>query len=191
VAVSWGPERHRRDRSRWPKWLQLAALLLLVVVPGQIAVVLIMLLLVAKVGLAVVGWRMRSSGADGCWPVKRANRGSDLLTAVLAQAARRGAYIGVDSIGRWRHAPAEQALLVLGRPRSGKTSGVIVPLLLTHNGSVVSTSTKPDVHGATGGVRGRLGRVWCSTRPAPGISQTRSDCGGRRWPALAPGTGRY
>jgi type IV secretory pathway TraG/TraD family ATPase VirD4 len=51
-------------------------------------------------------------------------------------------------------------VLLLGPPRSGKTSGVIIPGLLSHTGPVVCTSTKPDVARATARARSRLGRVW-------------------------------
>jgi type IV secretory pathway TraG/TraD family ATPase VirD4 len=37
---------------------------------------------------------------------------------------------------------------------------VIVPAVLSHDGPVVSASTKPDVLSATGTARARLGRVW-------------------------------
>ncbi len=47
--------------------------------------------------------------------------------------------------------------MVLGPPRSGKTSSLIIPNVLGANGPVVSTSTKPDVLEATIGARQRLG----------------------------------
>ncbi|MDE3203407.1 MAG: type IV secretory system conjugative DNA transfer family protein [Acidobacteriota bacterium] len=53
----------------------------------------------------------------------------------------------------------EQALLVLGPPRSGKTTSLVVPNTLLAPGAVVSTSTKPDVLAAT--VARRLGRGRC------------------------------
>jgi type IV secretory pathway TraG/TraD family ATPase VirD4 len=43
----------------------------------------------------------------------------------------------------------EASLLVLGPPRSGKTTSVVVPCVLDAPGAVVSTSTKPDVLLAT------------------------------------------
>ena len=48
-------------------------------------------------------------------------------------------------------------MLVLGPPRSGKTSGLVVPTVLGAPGAVVSTSTKPDVLKITAGARGRNG----------------------------------
>jgi type IV secretion system protein VirD4 len=54
----------------------------------------------------------------------------------------------------------QRAVLVLGPPRSGKTSGVIIPTLIAHTGPAVSTSTKPDVAQATVRARARQGRAW-------------------------------
>ncbi len=54
----------------------------------------------------------------------------------------------------------QQAVLVLGPPRSGKTSTLVVPNVLGAWGPVLSTSTKPDVLAATAGVRQRRGRCW-------------------------------
>ncbi len=71
-----------------------------------------------------------------------------------------GIYLGAGKEGRWRSARRERAVLVLGPPRSGKTSAVIIPALLSHPGPAVSTSTKPDVLAATHGARSRAGRVW-------------------------------
>jgi type IV secretion system protein VirD4 len=71
-----------------------------------------------------------------------------------------GPYLGVKSNGDWRYARPARAVLVLGPPRSGKTTGVIVPTLLSHTGPVVSTSTKPDVLAATAGARSQVGKLW-------------------------------
>jgi type IV secretion system protein VirD4 len=62
--------------------------------------------------------------------------------------------------GDWQHARPERAVLLLGLPRSGKTSGVIIPGLLSHAGRAVCTSTKLDVARATSRARSRSGRVW-------------------------------
>ncbi len=47
--------------------------------------------------------------------------------------------------------------LVLGPPRSGKTSSLVIPNILLTDGPVVSTSTKPDVMWATAPSRSRDG----------------------------------
>jgi type IV secretion system protein VirD4 len=46
-------------------------------------------------------------------------------------------------------AGAEASVLILGPPRSGKTSGLVIPSVLDAPAAVVSTSTKPDVLAAT------------------------------------------
>ncbi len=71
-----------------------------------------------------------------------------------------GPRLGLGSNNQPRFARAERAVLLLGPPRSGKTSSVIIPTVVAHTGPVVATSTKPDVLKATGRARGRVGRVW-------------------------------
>jgi type IV secretion system protein VirD4 len=72
------------------------------------------------------------------------------------QAASYGLYLGEGPRGPCFARP-EHSLLVLGPPRSGKTSGVLVPNLLAANGPVLCASTKPDALGATARARARLG----------------------------------
>jgi len=48
-----------------------------------------------------------------------------------------------------RFAGPEQTVLVLGPPRSGKTSSIVIPSIWQAPSAVVSTSTKPDVLLAT------------------------------------------
>ncbi len=72
-------------------------------------------------------------------------------------AAYAGLYLGHDENG-WCHASPQQSVMILGPPRSGKTTSLIIPNVLATTGPVVSTSTKPDVLDATAGARGRLGR---------------------------------
>jgi type IV secretion system protein VirD4 len=79
---------------------------------------------------------------------------------IIRSAEREGGggclYLGSGSDGPvW--AGAEHAVLVLGPPRSGKTSGLVVPTVLGAPGAVVSTSTKPDVLRATVAARERSG----------------------------------
>jgi type IV secretion system protein VirD4 len=75
-------------------------------------------------------------------------------------------------------AAAEHSVLVLGPPRSGKTSALVIPNVLAAPGAVVSTSTKPDVLLATASERGRMGRCWLfdpsgtATVP-PGVQRAR------------------
>jgi type IV secretory pathway TraG/TraD family ATPase VirD4 len=58
------------------------------------------------------------------------------------------------------YAGPESAVLVIGPPRSGKTSALVIPSVLDAPGAVVSTSTKPDVLKATAFHRARLGRSY-------------------------------
>lgn len=65
-------------------------------------------------------------------------------------ATRRGVVLG----------DPEQAVLVLGPPRSGKTISLAIPNVAAAPAAVVATSTKPDVMAATAGARRELGRCW-------------------------------
>jgi len=82
--------------------------------------------------------------------------------AVRAQIARLGggAYLGVSRRGGWVLADPEHAVMVLGPPRSGKTSAVMIPALMAACGAAVSTSTKPDVMDATVIARSEVGQAW-------------------------------
>ncbi len=62
--------------------------------------------------------------------------------------------------GRPLVAGDEDHCLVLGPPRSGKTTGKLVPSILTHTGPLVVASSKPDVLAATAAHRWRDGPVW-------------------------------
>jgi len=78
--------------------------------------------------------------------------------AALDALRRRsnGVYLGHDRNG-WCFAAPEQSVMVLGPPRAGKTTSIVVPNVLSAPGAVVSTSTKPDVLDATVGVRSEVG----------------------------------
>jgi len=81
-----------------------------------------------------------------------------------------GAYLGKRG-AEWVCADPESAVMVLGPPRSGKTSAVMIPALMGASGAVVSTSTKPDVMRATTKARAEIGEVWLfdpsGTEPVP------------------------
>jgi type IV secretory pathway TraG/TraD family ATPase VirD4 len=71
-----------------------------------------------------------------------------------------------------------QALLVLGPPRSGKTSALAIPNTLWAPGAVIATSTKPDVMAATLARRAGQGRCWLldptgSVTAPPGVRRVR------------------
>jgi type IV secretion system protein VirD4 len=61
---------------------------------------------------------------------------------------------------RLLQSPAEDNVLLLGVQRSGKTSSVVVPTLLTWSGTVVATSTKEELVALTSRHRSRLGPVF-------------------------------
>lgn len=69
----------------------------------------------------------------------------------------------------------EEHALVLGPPRSGKTTGKLVPSLLTHRGPALVVSSKPDVLDLTWRHRRRLGPVWVVAigAAAPGSGEVR------------------
>ncbi len=86
-------------------------------------------------------------------------------------------YIGTDG-RRLIWAGPQQAMLVLGPPRSGKTSTLVVPNVLAAPGPVLVTSTKTDVLQATLASRSQLGRCWLldptgTIEPPPGAQPLR------------------
>jgi type IV secretory pathway TraG/TraD family ATPase VirD4 len=88
-----------------------------------------------------------------------------------------GLYLGWGTNGPVRARTDEHAL-VIGPPRSGKTSRLLVFAVLAHTGPAVVTSTKPDVLALTAPARARLGRVWLwdpsGTTPVPdGVEELR------------------
>jgi type IV secretion system protein VirD4 len=90
-------------------------------------------------------------------------RAPDALVAVrdLTWSQGGGAFLGITpDLREWATADREQAVLVLGPPRSGKTGSIIIPSVLNAAGAVVSTATKRDVMEATYRSRSRYGRVW-------------------------------
>jgi type IV secretory pathway TraG/TraD family ATPase VirD4 len=101
------------------------------------------------------------------------------LTLLRARMAAAGSplYLGAGAVGAVL-APPEQAVLVLGPPRSGKTTALVIPNVLAAPGPVVTTSTKPDVLLATADARTRAGRCWLwdpsgTVDPPPGVTRAR------------------
>ncbi len=66
-------------------------------------------------------------------------------------------YLG-KSVNGWHWSKPEDAILVLGPPRSGKTSSIIVPTLLLANGPIVATSTKTEIIELTWQKRAKSGK---------------------------------
>jgi type IV secretory pathway TraG/TraD family ATPase VirD4 len=71
-----------------------------------------------------------------------------------------GAYLGVAKGGALVTADPEHGVLVLGPPRSGKTSCIVIPAIVASEGPVLSTATKRDVMDATWQARSEVGQVW-------------------------------
>jgi type IV secretion system protein VirD4 len=74
-----------------------------------------------------------------------------------SREAGNGIYLGEGKTGGFVRATPERAVLVLGPPRSGKTTSIVIPAILSATGPVVSTSTKPDVMKLTAPARARAG----------------------------------
>lgn len=75
-------------------------------------------------------------------------------------------------------AEPQHGLLVLGPPRSGKTTSLVIPNTLAAPGPVVVTSTKTDILAATLAARQRMGRCWLldpsgSIEAPPGVEPIR------------------
>ncbi|MHB8191131.1 MAG: type IV secretory system conjugative DNA transfer family protein [Ferrimicrobium sp.] len=86
--------------------------------------------------------------------------------------------LGIDEDGASRFTSPRSHLLVLGPPRSGKTSTLVIPNVEVFPGPVVVTSTKTDVLDAVREVRSRRGRVWLfdpsgEVTPPSGVSRAR------------------
>jgi type IV secretory pathway TraG/TraD family ATPase VirD4 len=110
----------------------------------------------------------------------------DLRAALRAQGGRL--YLGGGAGGGPAFAPPQQALLVIGPPRAGKTTGLVVPNVLAAPGAVISTSTKPDVLAATLPGRAGMGPCWLfdpsgTVTAPPGVGTIRWSpvCASRTW----------
>jgi hypothetical protein len=83
---------------------------------------------------------------------------SSAALRTVHRLTRHSIYVGEGARG-WRWAGPQCSTLVLGPPRAGKTSSLVIPNILLSEGPVVSTSTKPDVMRATAPSRGVEGWV--------------------------------
>jgi type IV secretory pathway TraG/TraD family ATPase VirD4 len=114
-------------------------------------------------------------------------RSDDPLTLLRATTESSGGiFLGLTADHReWIAADPEVAILVLGPPRSGKTSAVVIPSVLSAPGAVVSTSTKLDVFEATAAHRSQSGQVWVFDPSGIGVVPP----GARRlrWSPITPG----
>lgn len=110
-------------------------------------------------------------------------RGAPHHRAALAAsaAAGSGVYLGHDAEG-WCFAPPQHCVLVLGPPRSGKTTSVLIPNVLASGGPVLSTSTKFDVLEAT--VHARTGLGQCHLFDPTGSTDCWGSLAALRWSPL-------
>src|SRR5580704_7336087 len=87
-----------------------------------------------------------------------------------------GIYLGAGTRGPVWSGP-ERHTLVVGPPRSGKTTSVVIPTIALHRGPVVATSTKHDLVQVTAWRRSQLGRCWLwdptTTAPMQGVEPLR------------------
>ena len=172
--AGWGPahdqERHHQQVVR-RRVLSVVMFIAFYVVAGILHTNSVVLVAAVVVGIVVflrVGvWLAKGAGGRldaraQRWASDKMAELKDPVAAVHAKARENGGgvYLGCGPVGSWVHARPERAVLVLGPPRSGKTTAVIIPAILAHTGPVVSTSTKPDVANAVRNARRRDGRVW-------------------------------
>ncbi len=111
------------------------------------------------IALALGGWsssRPQSHGSSR-WAGRKDRKQLGRLSTP-GRAAGDGVALGF--LGRLMlQSPAEDNVLLLGVQRSGKTSTVVVPTLLTWEGTAVATSTKEELVRLTSRHRAKLGRV--------------------------------
>lgn len=104
--------------------------------------------------------------------------GANPRIAVLQELARRrqSIYLGNDrATGVPRFAYSEHCVVVLGPPRSGKTSSIVIPTILSAPGAVVITSTKRDVLDHTLYARSGMGRIWVYDPSSPDATIARGE----------------
>jgi type IV secretion system protein VirD4 len=178
----WGPSHQHRPPPGGGRTRELVVLIAIVTIAFELfthrlatqgalgaagSTLQTMLRFALAIALGAVGWRVAPllrSWVRARRPTcgDRLARSADPARAVRrhARALGGGAFLGLARDGRWISADPEHAVLVLGPPRSGKTSAIVIPTLLAASGAAVSTSTKPDVLAATWSARAGLGQVW-------------------------------
>jgi type IV secretion system protein VirD4 len=111
--------------------------------------------------------RMSRPAADRRWWQLRGRRPHEFaryrtIRALIADRPSPERVI-IGYFGRPRAKLAVSAaaqIAVLAAPRTGKSSGLVIPALLEHEGPVVTTSVRTDIAQHTIARRRRLGRVW-------------------------------
>lgn len=91
-------------------------------------------------------------------------------------------HIGMGD-GGWLDTPKQSNCLILGPPRSGKTTALLVPQIITATGPVVAVTTKFDtLYVPTAQTRARVGQLW-HYNPS-GEGSTLPGCKELRWSPL-------
>jgi len=184
----WGPSHERRAPPTSHRWkIKLGAIALIAVALELLSQRLLqqgalgaasstlhtigrdaLVLLAAFLGLRALRsgrWRLPIHARERSPATRLADRlaGAERPGEAVREHARAigsGAFLGFRPGGGWVAADPEHAVMVLGPPRSGKTSAVVIPAMLAAPGAAVSTATKPDVLNATWRARAEIGQVW-------------------------------
>jgi type IV secretory pathway TraG/TraD family ATPase VirD4 len=183
----WGPSHQHRPPPRTDRWKwKLGAIALVAIVfelfahrvlaEGAMGAATSTLATIGRDALILLAlWLLyravvRSGRLKLARPHRRspAERVADRLASADHYAAIReyvrkcggGAFLGLAPGGSLVTADPEHAVMVLGPPRSGKTSSVVIPAMLSAPGAAVSTATKRDVLEATWRSRSQIGQVW-------------------------------
>lgn len=158
MSRGWGPTHEHRPPPRSRRHLiVLAGVVLVVLALAPVAREWLVLGGLVALTPALKRPRSRSSGlADRLADAEHPG------AAVREHSLRLGggAFLGLSPGGGWITANPEHAVMVLGPPRSGKTSAIVIPAMLAAPGAAVSTATKPDVLDASWRARSQLGQVW-------------------------------
>ncbi len=88
------------------------------------------------------------------------SKASQIRPDIKFQPQEVGFLIGKTESGRDAWISWEETLYVLGAPRSGKTTGIIIPLIKSVPGAAVITSIRDDLILSTGEIRSKLGDVY-------------------------------
>jgi type IV secretion system protein VirD4 len=166
TPAGWGPSHQtsrRRPRTPWWNWVWGLALLALCQFTGASGIALAALIIGGVIGLWVIESKVKQAQTATAGRAATELAGAEDPARAVRQSCRQhgaGPYLGLDARGALRFARSQRAVLLLGPPRSGKTSGVIIPTVLANSGAAVCTSTKPDLAAATAPARSRIGTVW-------------------------------
>jgi len=114
-------------------------------------------------GLPLASWLIAATAM--LWPRARALHGNarfatraDIARAGLLQAGPEGILIGRYR-GDYLYLGGTRHVILTAPTRSGKTSSVAIPVLLTYRHSVVCLDLKGELHQATSGYRAATGQV--------------------------------